>query len=183
MLEKKLHDPQSFKALTPEEAQEFLESFLQITEKRWLEMAPALQREGIATEYKIENLEPVFLWVFERLKTVPREEDPEVPDWIRKTDDYKRDLFDFDDESEKLIFGLSYFFGEAFVRSFSGLRWSSGNREYLQCNQPVITKFQHDTELTPHNNIHAIFRRSIKKGEIQKHVSNMIRAWVSNVIR
>ncbi len=179
MLEKKLHDPQSFEALTPEEAQEFLESFLQITEKRWLEMVPALQRDGIATEYKIENLEPVFLWVFGRLKTVPREEDPEVPEWIRKTESYKEGLFDFDDESEKLIFGLSHFLGETLVRSFLRLRWTKGNSEYSHCNKPVVSGFNHQLELPPYDIVTNGFRRSIKQGEIQKHTSTMIKKWLS----
>ncbi len=169
--------------LTPEEAREFLSSFLEITKKRWDEMIPALQNDKLKTDYKIESLEPVFLWVFERLKTVPREEDPEVPDWVRNTDSYKEGLFDFDKQSENMILGLSYYFGESFVRSFNNLYWTSGNTEQFQCNMPVIAGFKNDLELPPHNNIQAIFRRAIKDRKIDIHVSKMIKIWASDALK
>lgn len=172
-------DEQRLEELTPEEAQAFLQSFLQITQKRWGEMAPAIQGDGIATEYKVENLEAVFLWVFERLKTISREEDPDVPDWVRNTDSYREGLFDFDEPSENMILGLSYYFGEAFVRPFPKLHWTTGNPEYSHANKPVIAGFMHRLELPTYDIVMNGFRRSVKQGEIQKHTSKMIMKWIS----
>lgn len=174
-------DEQRLQELTPEEAQAFLHSFLQITEKCWGEMVPAIQGDGIATEYKVENLEAVFLWVFERLKAIPREEDPDVPDWVRNTDSYREGLFDFDEPSENMILGLSYYFGETLVRSFPKLHWTTGNPEYSHANKPVISGFKYEKEICPYNNISNIFKRSITQNNIQRHLSTMINSWLSNI--
>lgn len=167
-----------FDNLSEAEAQRLLSDFLK-DGKANIELVIAHAKQvGVECNYRVASLPAFLRWAFSEMKTVPREADPEVPEWIRSTEDYQNGLFDFDDRSKSLICFASYYLGECFIRDYpSKLKWSVGNQELHQANMPVVTGFKHEKELPPMLVIENLFRRAIKNPKRQGDIDRAACTW------
>jgi len=138
-----------FENLTRTEAESFLENFLRESSNGFNGMVPELERGGVHPDFSIESNPELFGWLASRLKTLPKEPDESLPEWLRRSESYTKYLFDFDERSRIYILRVAYYFGESFNRVSDKLSWATGNRTTAQQNMPVITGFKKNMELAP----------------------------------
>jgi len=136
-----------FQSVSKKEASEYLESFLEFGRTRCVETLEANTHFTIEVDFSIESIVPILNELLNVLKTVPKDPDPTLPEFIRQSDTYKQNLFEFDEPSKPIIFAASYYLGEAFIRRYQNLSWGIGNPKFHQCNMPVVKGFSSKLEL------------------------------------
>ena len=97
-----------FDSLDPNEARSLLEGFLETEARATERMLCEARRQGLETDFSLESLPPLMRWALKQLKMVPQLPDPSLPTWITETDDYHRNLFDFDDPSKIVVLRIAY---------------------------------------------------------------------------
>ncbi len=150
-----------FESLSEEEAESLLAGFLETGQKRIEVTASQLGKDGVAVDFAVDSVHPMFEWVLDRLTAVPEDVDESLPVWIRASDSYKRGLFSFDDSSKDLMLAAAYYMGEAFNRYSERLAWSIGSDETMVMNMPVIAGFMHNKQMAPIMVAENLFRRVI----------------------
>jgi len=128
-------------------------------------------------DYSLERFPKLMESVAIRLSTTPKEEDLSVPEFIRNTEDYKAGLYDFTTESKRLMIGCAYYLGECFIRTYSNLRWATGNPEYATGKMPVVVGFHNDKELPTLLVMENLFSRRIENPVMTDIFENAIQRW------
>src|SRR4051812_7896211 len=105
-------DFQFFEKLSLIEAQAFLSDLLTGGANRSLSLPKELEADGIRCDFSVPSLVPVLTSLLPKLVKIPLEPDLKVPTWIRNSETYKENLFDFDDASKPLVLGAAYYLGE-----------------------------------------------------------------------
>jgi hypothetical protein len=170
-----------FEALSKEEAQEYLDEFLLFGKNRGMEIINQAIHFTVDIDFSIESLSPVFKSLLTVLKTIPREPDLSLPEFIRNTEEYKKNLFDFDEPSKSVVLAAAYYLGETFVRNYEQLSWATGNTKYAEGNMPVVTTFKHDIEMAPILIMENMFGRVISRMGDETSIDTAINAWVSDI--
>lgn len=165
-----------FEAMSKSEAEEYLNEFLAFGKDRGMKVLEENLSSETALSYHIESLSIIFKTLIPILKTLPRAPDPNVPEFIRNTEDYEKGLFDFDDASNTIVLAAAYYLGETFVRKFPELKWATGNTDYLQGNMPVVTGFKFRKELAPILISENIFRGGVL-GDCDTSIDTAIEMW------
>lgn len=171
-----------FESLSREEAIAFLDRFLKVEPAHVDEMLRQCLSDGVPCSFGVDSVGPVMRWVAARLKTVSTEPNTQLPEWIRETDSYTRNLFEFDETSKLLTVRVAYFLGESFVRSFRGLHWKTGNLETAEANMPVVAPFQHDLEMAPILIAENLFRRVIAEPSKLLDIDKAVEYWAGQVL-
>jgi hypothetical protein len=140
-------DYESFQSMTRKDALDYLTSFLKFGSERSIEILQANTHSLFEMDFSIESLEPMFRSLLDVLQTTPKSPDPSLPEFIRQSDTYKQNLYEFDESSKLRILASGYYLGESFVRGYSNLSWGIGNPNLHQCNMPVVRGFQSSLEL------------------------------------
>jgi hypothetical protein len=171
-------DYEFFHSLTQDEAHAFLDGFLK-SEKPALEgMQSTAVSDGVNFDYSLSSLANVLKWLMKRVHVhripVPDEE----PDWIRQA--HRKGLIEFDDDSRSIILRAAYYLGECCAR-LPGMRWTTGNVEYLEKNMPVVVGFRLNQELPPLVVIENVFARILGDGAPVTTIDSTIRVWVSEL--
>ncbi len=166
-----------FETMSKEEAQEYLNEFLTFGKDRGMQMLEENLHFTTDLDFSIESLPTVFKALIPNLKTTPRDPDPNVPEFIRNTDDYRKGLFDFDDPSNAIILAAAYYLGETFVRNFPQLNWATGNPDYLEGNMPVATGFKFKKELAPILISENIFRSAVSGSHDDASIDKAVEIW------
>jgi len=174
-------DFEFFEKLSLIEAEAFLSDLLAGGTNRSLSLSKELEADGIRCDFSIPSLAPVLTSLLPKLVKIPLEPDLKVPTWIRNSETYKENLFDFDDASKRLVLGAAYYLGETFVRSFPVLHWTTGNPETALMNMPVVAGFRNGVEMAPmlvaENLLMSVLIDPSKQGDIEMAVST----WKSKV--
>ena len=168
-----------FQNISKEAAQRLLAEFLADGRANIDTVIARANDAGVECDYLVDSLSAFLHWAFSEMKTVPREPDPDVSVWIRSTEDYEKGLFDFDDRSKNLICFAAYYLGECFIRSYSWLKWGTGNEELHQANMPVVAGFGPEEELSPMLVIENVFRRATKRPERISGIDTAVATWKS----
>ncbi|MCM3869534.1 MAG: hypothetical protein ND895_02390 [Pyrinomonadaceae bacterium] len=153
-----------FESLTQKEAQDYLEAFRSECSSKIVETLRDASSAGVRTDFSLESIAPLMVWLLPRLDTIARPEDPAVAEWIRVTPGYKSGLYDFSEPAKSLLRQMAYYLGETFVRHFPALRWSTGQKKSALCHMPVITGFAHQLELPPLLVVENSLRKMIEAG-------------------
>ncbi|HEX7035553.1 MAG TPA: hypothetical protein VF210_07250 [Pseudomonadales bacterium] len=168
-----------FDRMSSAEGEAFLSAFLRAEGSAVAEFVESARRQGVSPDFSIETLPSVMEWAVGQVKTVPKEADETIPAWITATEDYKRGLFEFAEESKPLVLRAAYYFGECFVRTFDGLKWAVGDNATAQRNMPVIAGFGNGIELAPILVTENLFRRILTEDPSSDAVDRAIRRWRS----
>lgn len=171
-----------FKAMTKEEAQEYLYEFLAFGQNEGMRILEGNLHFTTDLDFSIGSLPGVLKELVPKLKTVPREADPKVPEFIRNTEDYQKGLFDFDEGSTNVLLAAAYYLGEAFVRNFPHLKWATGNVDYIQANNPVVTGFKFKKELSPILVTENIFSGVISGIRDEDSINTVVEGWSTKFI-
>ncbi len=170
-----------FENLSHDEAKAFLNRFLEIESAYVKEVLAHCSSEGIPADFGIDSVAPFIRWVATRLRTVPTAPDAQLPTWIRETDSYAKNLFEFDEASKILALRAAYFLGESFVRSFRNLHWTIGNSETAEASMPVVAGFQSGLEMAPILIAENLLRRVIAEPSKQSDIDKAVEFWVGKV--
>lgn len=170
-----------FESLSRAQALEFLNAFLISERKAVSEMIGAAEAEGIPADFTILSATRVLEWAISKLNTLPREPDETLPSWIRQSDSYTRNLFDFDEPSKILILRCAYYLGESFVNHSALLSWNIGNRDTAVQNMPVVTGFRFNLELAPMLVAENLFGAIIADGAARNETERTINAWLGKL--
>jgi hypothetical protein len=138
---------QFFESLSGTDAELYLERFLTAGRPARGPLTQDAFRCGIDADLSVSGLVPMFAWLTGLASAVPLEPDPTVPEWIRATPEYARNLFDLDQDSKVLALRGAFYLGEAFRVSHSGLSWAVGRAETVPQGQPVVTAFKFSMEM------------------------------------
>jgi hypothetical protein len=138
-----------FEKISRDEALVFLERFLTVESASIDELLEQASSEGASVDFSVTSVAALMRWAVAKLKTVPNAPDTQLPLWIRNTESYAKNLFEFDGPSKILTLRVAYYFGESFVRSYGGLRWTVGNLETAEAKMPVVAGFQSELEMAP----------------------------------
>ena len=164
-----------FEQISQKDATALLQRFLEVESSRIHETAKLCAVDGIKMDFTIKSISPFMRWVLKKLTKIRKKPDPAVPAWIRNTETYAKNLFEFDEQSGKLILRAAYYYGESFVRSYDSLRWGTGDLKTALGNMPVVAGFQHELEMAPilvaDNLFSRITREPDKIGDIQISVA------------
>jgi hypothetical protein len=139
-----------------------------------------LQHLEVDRSYSLSTLPRYLEKVARNLKRIPVDEDPNVPAFIKETDDYKAGLFEFTPDSKQAIIVAAYYLGECFVRAFPHLNWAVGNLDYASGNMPVVTGFGNGKELPVLMVLENLFARRMENPEINGVFSTAIDRWQKN---
>lgn len=170
-----------FKAFTKEEAQEYLDEFLAFGKDRGMKILEEILHFTTDLDFTVESLSVVIKGSLPFLKTVSREPDLSVPEFIRDTEDYQKNLFDFDEESSLIVLASAYYLGETFVRNFEKLHWATGKADYIEANMPVVRTFKHEIEMAPIMIMENIFGRIISGMGGVDAIDRAVSAWLDDV--
>ena len=173
---------QIFDAMSKGEAQEYLDEFVEFGKNLGIEILETSLHFTIDLDFSLASLPIVFKALIPTLKTVPRAPDPSVPEFIRKTDDYQKGLFDFDENSKLIVLATAYYLGETLIRNFSHLRWATGDTEYLQSNSPVVTGFKFKKELPAILISENIFSSVISGLSPEQSIDTAIEVWSTKYV-
>lgn len=167
-------DYQFFEALTPEQAQVFLDEFRESQRQALEQLRPIAASEGIDLDFSLSSLANVLKWMIKdvRVHRVPVPE--EEPWWIRQA--HADGLTEFDDDSKTVILRAAYYLGESFAR-LPGLRWATGNEEFLHQRMPVISGFRFEKELPPLVVVRNMFARILADDAPETRIDKTINVW------
>ena len=165
-----------FDSLTPDEAREHLQGFLD-TERVAMEiMIPAAGHAGISMDYSMASLPSVLKWILSGVQIIRVPVPATEPDWIREF--HKDGFIDFPAESKYLILRAAYYLGECFVRAHNSLIWTIGDPDYVEKNMPVVAGFQFDKEMAPMMVCENVFSGIRGRGAPESNIDIMIHSWV-----
>ncbi|MFT3823540.1 MAG: hypothetical protein QM731_06445 [Chitinophagaceae bacterium] len=169
-----------FEKLSKQQAVAYLNSFRNEVGKDFLSLYSQLEEAGIPVDYSFNSLEQVFVWAIAQMKTIPRKEDENVPEWIRKTESYQKGLFSFDEPSRILISRVAYYLGECFIKNYQQLSWTTGDTNYMGANMPAVAGFKKKMELSPLVIAENLVSRIVKGGKISD-IEAMIKSWQNSL--
>ncbi|MEI8368070.1 MAG: hypothetical protein WCJ31_06520 [Planctomycetia bacterium] len=159
-----------FVEMTPSDATSFLHNFLEAG----AESASSL---GIGDGITIDELPELLKRISKQITVVPRPPDPEVPAFIRDTEEYKAGLFDFTPESKRFIVGAAFAFGHAFVSTFSFLGWRTGDAKYASGQMPVVAGFPDGQELPALLVVRNLFSRHVRDPNSDGGFDKAVATW------
>jgi hypothetical protein len=167
-----------FEALSPQEASEHLQGFLE-TEGAAVELLRAsIEPSGVVMDFSVASLPSVLRWILGNIRIVRIPVPATEPEWIREA--HKDGLIDFDEESKYWILRAAYYLGESFVRGYPSLRWTTGNPEYIEKNLPVVAGFHSGTEMAPMMIVENLFGRILGDAVPTTDIDTAIRAWAND---
>lgn len=170
---------QLLRSLSPLDATELLEAFLHTGRSNSGNMAMAARVEGVLADYSASSVPGVLTCLLRMVRTVGRTEDKALPHWIRSSQPYRSDLFDFDDPSKDLVLQGGFYLGESFVRSFERLSWGTGERGLIQENMPVVKGFKDGDEMPAVLVVNNLFRRVLVDPERLSDIEGAVEYWSS----
>jgi hypothetical protein len=170
-----------FESLSSKEAQEYLDEFLLFGKTRAIEILEANLHFTTHIEFRVDLISSIFKELIGTVKTVPRDPDITLPEFIRRTPEYEKGLFDFDEASKSIILAAAYYLGEAFVRNYEQLSWATGNTDNAEGNMPVIVPFKHDIEMAPILITENLFRGVISEIRTRDSIDIAVEAWINNI--
>src|SRR5688572_24616001 len=100
-----------FENLTDSEAQKVLSEFLEDGQANVDIVIAHASRAGVNCDYGISSLVSFLNWALSEMRTIPKEPDNSVPEFIRSTQEYQLGLYDFDNRSQNLLCFAGYYFG------------------------------------------------------------------------
>jgi hypothetical protein len=170
---------QLFRSLNSLEATELLETFLHTGRSNAGDMEAAARLAGIPLDYSVSSVPAVLKWLLGMVGTVGRAKDESLPDWIKSSQPYRSDLFDFDDRSKDLILQGGFYLGETFIQSFQGLSWDTGEPGFVQENMPVVKGFQDGDEMPTLLVVNNLFRRGLVDRGRLRDIEGAVKFWSS----
>lgn len=167
-------DYEFFHSLSADESRAYLNGFLEVEQQAMECLRPAASENGCQMDYSLQSLPNFLKWIVKstRINHIPLPKDE--PWWIRQA--HPAGLAEFDDESKTLVLRSAYYLGECFAR-LPGLRWATGNIEYLYKNMPVIAGFQFDKEMPPLIVVENMFARIVGKAGPLAKIDSTIEVW------
>jgi hypothetical protein len=172
---------QFFEGLSPGDAEAFLERFLTVGREALGPLARDAARRGIDADLSVASIAPVFDWLTELAIAVPLKPDPAVPEWIRLTPEYARNLFEFDERSKVLALRGAFYLGEAIQASRPGLSWAVGRAKTAPQGQPVVTGFRFSMELPALLVSENLFARALAAEPVAPRVSAVVATWEEKI--
>lgn len=172
---------QLFESLSESDAEVYLGRFLTAGREALGPLTRDAAQRGVNADLSIASLVPVFEWLTGLASAVPLESDPRVPEWIRATPEYARNLFDLDEGSKVLALRGAFYLGEAFRVSHPGLSWAVGRAETAPQGQPVVTGFKFAMEMPVLLVSENLFARVLAGEPAGPVVSAVIAAWNAKI--
>ena len=88
-----------FESLSQTEAKTFLSNFLSVESANIKLLIAHAQNANLTADFSVDSIEPLFQWGIDEIKTISKEPDQNLPDWIRHSSSYRENLFDFSNTS------------------------------------------------------------------------------------
>jgi hypothetical protein len=161
--------------MSPEEAREHLQGFLEAERATMDVMVPASAQVGVKMNYSLETLPSVLKWILSNVTIVRVPVPASEPAWVREF--HKEGLVDFPEESKYLILRAAFYLGECFVRSNRALSWSVGSTDRVEKNMPVVSGFRHDKEMAPMMVCENVFGAILGDGKPDSAIDTMVDTW------
>ena len=174
-------DFEFFAGLSEIEARQFLDHFLTVESKQIQSILGRCASEGVRCDYSVESIAPLLQCVLTQISVLPKEGDDQVPDWIRTTETYVKNLFEFDNASKHLILGAAFYVGQSLVQTGGNLHWSVGATGTAEEHMPVVTGFRNRIELAPLLVVENLFGRVITDPTKLNDISTAIDYWSKNI--
>lgn len=171
-----------FEALSKEEAQEYLDEFLLFGGNRGMEIINQIIPFAVDIDFSLDSLKPILKTLLASVKTIPRAPDETLPEFIRNTEEYKKNLFEFNETSKSVVLAAAYYLGETFAKRYDHLSWAIGNTEFAQGNMPVVTGFRYKVEMAPILIIENLFGRVISEMSDESTIDVAIESWISKFV-
>lgn len=168
-----------FDSLKQSDAQGYLDAFLEFGKSRGFSTLEESVHFTVELDFRLESIPIVLNTLVPKLKTIPKEMDLTLPEFIRNTETYKNNLFEFDQKSNYLVLAAAYYLGESFIRNYSFLFWSIGSKETIHANMPVVSGFRFN-ELPPLVIVENLFRGIVSRMKDDTAIDVMINAWKTN---
>lgn len=165
-----------FESMSPQEAREHLQAFLDTERVAMNVMTSGAEDAGIVMNYRLDSLTSVLKWILRSVQVVRVPVPAREPDWVREF--HKEGLIEFPDGSKYLILRAAYYLGECFVRANGGLSWTVGNPDTIEKNMPVVAGFQSGVAMAPMMVCENAFGAIVGDGEPPSIIDTMVQTWI-----
>jgi hypothetical protein len=164
-----------FDSMTPQNAQEHLNGFIDTESVAIAAMRGAAEQAGIVMDYSLDSLASVLKWIQGAVQIVRVPVPASEPEWIREY--HKDGLIEFPDESKYLVLRGAYYLGECFIRANKKLHWAVGNPGNIEKNMPVVAGFRSGIAMAPMMVCENTFSAIVGSGEPPFIIDTMIQTW------
>jgi hypothetical protein len=168
-------DFQFFEELSREDAETYLQRFLEVEAAEIEETLSEASGDGLRVDFTVPSVAPLLAWLAKRVGTESVAAPDDLPDWITST--RATEFIEFDRPSRRLVLRASFYLGESFVRSFSNLDWGIGHPEFAHQQQPTIRGFRDGMELPVLFVAENTFLRALDAADAGEEFSQMVDAW------
>ncbi len=168
-------DYEFFHSLTADEARTYSDRFLEVEQQALEEMKALAAKDGVNADYTLSTLAGVLKWMVKQVRIDRFPVPEEVPEWIRQA--HSEGLVEFDEDSKTVLLRAGYYLGECFAR-LPGLRWTTGDAEYMEKHMPVVAGFRGGQELPPLVVVDNMFTRIAGDGHPPTEIDSTIEVWL-----
>jgi hypothetical protein len=165
-----------FQSLATKDAESYLDAFL-VQERAAVKATEARAREQcIPYDFTLSSIVPVLGWLMTGVHGYFVPMPSTEPWWIQEA--HPNGMLEFHDDAKTAILRSAYYLGESFVRASTKLKWGIGDKEFMQMNMPVVTRFRHKKELPPILVCENICSRILQEGESKAGLQVMVESWI-----
>ena len=87
-----------YESLSKDDAGKYLENYLCIESDAVSNTLPLIKKDGINADFSIESVSPVLKWFLKNVKTVTKNREEKLPEWIAVTMENPDVYEEFDDK-------------------------------------------------------------------------------------
>jgi len=167
-------DYEFFHEMTSDVAQAYLNRFLEVERESLTEVALLAAKDRVSFDYQMTTLPDCLKWFVRQVRTSWISLPADVPDWIRPA--HPHGMLEFDDNSKTILLRAGYYLGECFAR-VPGLRWATGDVEYMEKNMPVVVGLRNNEVLPPLVVVENLFSKIARGDQPESHIDAVIQRW------
>jgi hypothetical protein len=142
-------------------------------------LRPLAAQEGVVLDYSQATCCAALAWFVGQVQIFRVPVPDDLPEWIRSA--HQEGLTEFTEDSKSVILRGGYYLGECFAR-LPGMRWTTGNPDYMHCHMPVVVGFNREQQMAPLVIFRVVCRRIVGDREPLSIIDRMLDTWRSFLV-
>ncbi len=170
--------PKPFHELSNQEANCFLEEFLESESKVLAEIIESWAINGRELSLVRDNIVPYFLEYDPIVRPKFRDWGDHLPEEMKSLPEHAKGESYFEEDARICLLRMGYFFGECLRNESNKLHWAVGESKYAYAGMPVIVGFVNGLECPPIQICENTIRKIEKNGLTFDQFLNVFDYWV-----
>jgi hypothetical protein len=170
-----------FHQLSDEQASEYLTAYLREERKGCQALMTEAAADGVSADFTPDSIPELFRWRPPRIEILVKDPPPDTPDWIIQGVEHYGGFREFTQDSLTLVLRASYYLGQSFVDSNGHLSWATGERDFAEANQPVVTGFRRRANDLPPLTVASNLFKDADSPRFSEYIETAVDRWQSTV--